>query len=97
MIFPRSMFLVSVLSLTPRFLLAAAELWRRHRSIDPFLWLLLGLVAVGSLAGGFLFHVQVRYRIPFVDLTFLVLSASWLGHLMTKRDTLGPRAHATGG
>jgi glycosyltransferase involved in cell wall biosynthesis/4-amino-4-deoxy-L-arabinose transferase-like glycosyltransferase len=87
LIFPRSLFLVSVLAITPLFALAAAELWRRRprqgqSGWDGFLWLLLGLVAVGFLVGGLMFHVQVRYRIPFVDIVFIVLSAAWLGAVL---------------
>lgn len=81
LIFPRSLYLLSLVATTPLFLFAAVELWRRRRERDSFLWLLLGLVAVGYLVGGFLFHVQVRYRIPFVDIAFLLLAASFLGHL----------------
>lgn len=81
LVFPRSLFILSLLTTTPLFLLAAAELWRRRKVRDYFLVLLLGLVLVGYVVGGFLFHVQVRYRIPFVDITFLLLTASLLGHL----------------
>jgi 4-amino-4-deoxy-L-arabinose transferase-like glycosyltransferase len=81
LIFPRSLYLLSLVATTPLFLLAAIELWRRRRKMsDPFLVLLLGLVAVGYIVGGFLFHVQVRYRIPFIDVAFLLLTASFLGH-----------------
>ncbi len=84
LIFPRSQFLLSVFSQTPLFVLAALELWRRRRAIDSFLCLLLGLVAIGYVVGGLLFIVAVRYRIPFVDVAFLVLSASWLGHFSSR-------------
>ena len=83
-IFSRTNFLVSLVATTPLFLLAAVELIRRGTKPDSFLLLLLGLVAVGYLVGGFLFHVQVRYRFPFVDVTFIILSASLLGDL-TRR------------
>ena len=53
--------------------------------IDAFLVLLLGLVAVGYLVAGFLFHVQVRYRIPYVDVTFMLLTASFLGACASKK------------
>jgi Dolichyl-phosphate-mannose-protein mannosyltransferase len=86
-IFSRSQFLLSLFSTTPLFAVAAVFLWRRRRQKDPFLILLLGLVAVGYLVGGCLFHVQVRYRIPFVDVTFLILSASMLGKFSLTRLT----------
>ena len=84
---PRTQFLLSVLSATPLFLLAAAELFRRRRTLkrDPFLLLMLGLIGVGYLVAGFLFHVQVRYRIPFVDLTCIILTASLLGQLTLRK------------
>jgi hypothetical protein len=85
LIFPRKQFIISLLTATPIFLLAAAELFRRRRAIDPFLVLLLGLVGVGYLVSGLLFHVQVRYRLPFVDVTFMILTASLLGHLSFKK------------
>lgn len=84
-IFSRSNFIISLFTATPIFLLAAAELFRRRAAFDPFLLLLLGLVGVGYLVGGFLFHAQVRYRIPFVDVTFIILTASFLGQLTLKR------------
>ena len=94
-IFSRTNYLVSLVTTTPLFLLAAVELIRRITKPDPFLVLLLGLVAVGYLVGGFLFHVQVRYRFPFVDVTFIILSASLLGDL-TRRITAS-RKVTTGG
>jgi 4-amino-4-deoxy-L-arabinose transferase-like glycosyltransferase len=84
LIFPRMQFIVSVLSATPLFLLAGAELVRR-RFRDPFLQLLVGLVVVGYLVSGFLFHVQVRYRLPFVDVSFIILTASFLGRFTFKK------------
>ena len=81
LIFSRANVLVSVLTITPLFILGAAELFRRLRAGDPFALLLLGLIVVGYVAGGLLFHVQVRYRFPFVDVTFMVLTASLLGRL----------------
>lgn len=85
LIFSRSNFLISLVAITPLFLLGAAELVRRRKTRDPFLFLLLGLIAVGYLVGGFLFHVQVRYRFPYVDLTLMVLTASLLGQLQLSR------------
>lgn len=80
LIFPRAQFAASLLTMTPLFVLAAWEIARRlRRQPDAFLALLLGLVGVGWLVGGILFHVQVRYRIPFVDVSFLVVSAACLG------------------
>jgi 4-amino-4-deoxy-L-arabinose transferase-like glycosyltransferase len=96
LIFSRANFLISLVTLTPVFLLAAAELWRRRGKYDPFLLLLLGLVGIGYLVGGFLFHVQVRYRFPFVDMTFLLLTASFLAHVKLRKitDWLGTRRFA---
>lgn len=84
LIFSKRDVLLSLVSATPLFLLAAAELIRRRATRDPFLVLLGGLVLVGYVAGGFLFHVQVRYRIPFVDVTFLLLSACFLAHCFQR-------------
>jgi 4-amino-4-deoxy-L-arabinose transferase-like glycosyltransferase len=81
LIFPRSQVLLSAFAATPLFLLALCELYRRCRRFDRFLLLLLGLIATGYIVGGLLFHVQVRYRIPFVDISFLLLTASFVGHL----------------
>jgi hypothetical protein len=80
LIFSRRDFLLSLFSATPLFAFAAAELIRRRTGRDPFLALLLALILVGYLVGGFLFHVQVRYRIPFLDVSLLLLSASFLAH-----------------
>lgn len=85
LIFPRTQFIISLLSATPLFLLSALELFRRRRTIDRFLVLLLGLVGVGYLVSGLLFHVQVRYRLPFVDVSFIILTASFLGQLSLKK------------
>jgi hypothetical protein len=81
LIFSRMNFVISLLTITPLFILAVVELWRRRRTPDPMLLLLLGLIGVGYVVGGLLFHVQVRYRFPFVDVSFIVLSASLLGSL----------------
>lgn len=85
LIFPRTTFLLSVLSATPLFLFGAVELGRRLYSRDRFSFLLLGLISTGYLVGGLLFQVQVRYRIPFVDVSFIVLTASLLGQLPLRR------------
>ena len=79
LIFPRTTFLLSVLCATPLFIFGAVELVRRLYTRDAFSFLLLGLIATGYLVGGLLFQVQVRYRIPFVDMSFIVLTASLLG------------------
>src|SRR6185295_13157540 len=79
MIFSKSMFLVSLVAATPIFVLAALELIRRKKAWDPFLCLLVAVIGIGYLVGGLLFHVQVRYRVPFVDTAFIVLAAAWLG------------------
>lgn len=84
-IFSRANFLMSVVSAAPLFLLAPVELWRRRKLRDPFLILLLGLIGVGYLVGGFLFHVQIRYRIPYVDISFLLLTASLLSSFSFKK------------
>jgi len=90
LIFPRSQFLLSLFAVTPLFIGALVELLRR-RKLDAFLVLLLGVVVVGYLVGGFLFHVAVRYRIPFVDVAFIVLTASFLGQLdFTRIFSLKP-------
>jgi hypothetical protein len=78
-IFSRTNFLMSLVTFTPLFLLAAAEVFRRRKRVEPFLVLLLGLIGAGFLVGGLLFHSAVRYRIPFVDVTCLLLTGSWLG------------------
>lgn len=84
LIFPRPLVVLSFLVSTPLFVLAAVELRRRRHRVDPFFTLLLGLIAVGFLVGGWLFLTSVRYRIPFVDAAFLLLSASWLGNLHSR-------------
>ena len=82
LIFPRSLFLISVVTFTPLFVFAALELWRRRRQTDRFLWLLVGLIGTGFVVGGLLFHAAVRYRIPFVDVTCLMLTGSWMGNAL---------------
>jgi hypothetical protein len=71
LIFLKSQVLASIMALAPLFLLAAFELGRRRRQLDEFLWLLLGLVGIGWLVGGLLFHV--RFVIAFLSWT----SRSW--------------------
>jgi 4-amino-4-deoxy-L-arabinose transferase-like glycosyltransferase len=85
LIFPHCIFLLSVLSATPLFLLGMAELGRRLFVRDPFAVLLLGLILTGYLVGGLLFQVQVRYRIPFVDVSFIVLTAALLSRLNFRK------------
>ncbi len=87
LIFPRWQVLLSMFVTTPAFVLACVELWRRRGSFDSFLKLLLSLIATGYLVGGVLFVASVRYRIPLVDMTFLVLTASWLGQVGRKPRT----------
>jgi len=60
LIFSRRDYLLSLVSTTPLFLLAGCELWRRRRVRDPFLTLLLGVLGVGYLVGGLLFHVEIK-------------------------------------
>ncbi len=79
LIFSRAHVLLSGLVTVPLFLGAGLELWHRRRAWDSFLSLLVSLVAVGFAIGGLLFVASVRYRIPLVDVTFLVLTAAWLG------------------
>lgn len=79
LIFSRAQVALSAVAATPLFVWALLELGRQRRRLDRFLILLLGLIGTGYLVAGFLFHVQVRYRVPFVDVSFLVLSASLLG------------------
>ena len=76
-IFERKAFLISVFFTTPLFVLAACELWRRRRTYDAFLVLLLGILGIGYLTGGLIFHAQVRYRIPYVEVTFILLASCW--------------------
>ncbi|MGE0882717.1 MAG: glycosyltransferase family 39 protein [Blastocatellales bacterium] len=91
LIFPRSIFVLSLFTVTPIFILGLIEIWKRRKSFDSFLVLLIGLIFVGYLVGGLLFHVQVRYRIPFVDVAFIVLTASFLGQLdFTRIFSLKP-------
>jgi len=86
LIFPRHQVWASALSQTPLFLIALAEIARRLRRPDPFLALLLAVLAAGLLVGGMLFLTAVRYRIPFVDVAFLVLTACWLGRWNWRRS-----------
>jgi len=81
LIFSRMNFYLSLLTFTPMFILGAFELYRRRKKIDPFLILLVGVIATGYVVGGLLFHSAVRYRIPFVDVACLLLTGSWLGNV----------------
>ncbi|MBI4327203.1 MAG: hypothetical protein HY674_18360 [Chloroflexi bacterium] len=85
LIFPRWQVLLSMLVTTPAFVLAGVELWRRRGSLDSFLKLLLSLIATGYLVGGVLFVASVRYRIPLVDVSFVLLSASWLSRCDVRK------------
>ena len=44
-----------------------------------------GIIVSGYIVGGLLFHSAVRYRIPLVDVTCLLLTGSWLGNTMPFR------------
>ena len=70
--------------------MAGVALVRRKWQRDSFIVLLLGVVAVGYVLGGLLFHVQVRYRIPYVDVAFILLAASWLASLSQRRYLARP-------
>jgi len=61
--------------------MAGVALVRRRWQRDSFIILLLGVVAVGYVVGGLLFQVQIRYRIPYVDVAFILLAASLLASL----------------
>lgn len=90
LIFPRRTFLLSVLAATPLFLLGLAEFGRRIFARDAFAFLLLGLILTGYLVGGLLFQVQVRYRIPFVDVSLIILTAALLSNFGARRHASGP-------
>jgi len=85
LIFSRANVLISVVAITPLFLLGAAEVIPRVRKPDALFVLLLGLIAVGYLVAGFLFHVQVRYRFPYVDVTLMLMTASFVSRLSLSR------------
>lgn len=65
---------------------AVASPLRRH----PFCKLLLLVIAVGFITGGLFFMTSVRFRVPFVDVSLMVLAAAWLG----RRPWLGGREAA---
>lgn len=86
--FGRAEVLVSALVGIPLFAGALFEVLRRRGRLEGFGWLVVLLAFTGFLAGGVLFSASVRYRIPMVDVTFIVLTASWLGNVQARR--LGP-------
>src|SRR5438067_10849873 len=90
LIFSRMNFLLSLLVNTPLFLMAGIELVRRSWQRDSFIILLLGVIAVGYVVGGLLFQVQVRYRIPYVDVAFILLAASLMASLSQRRYLARP-------
>ena len=90
LIFSRMNFLLSLLVNTPLFLMAGVELVRRSWQRDSFIILLLGVIAVGYVVGGLLFQVQVRYRIPYVDVAFILLAASLMASLSQRRYLARP-------
>lgn len=92
LIFSKAMVALSAVVTAPVFALAFLELWRRRRQWDPMLVLLMALAGMGFVIGGLLFVASVRYRIPMVDLTFLILASAWLGH-RSWRASPAPRAH----
>ncbi|MEI6355797.1 MAG: hypothetical protein WCP53_01700 [Verrucomicrobiota bacterium] len=44
-----------------------------------------GRITVGFITGGLFFTTSVRFRVPFVDVSLMVLAAAWLG----RRPWLG--------
>ncbi len=75
---------VSAAVMVPLFVFGAAAVaspLRRH----PFCKLLLLVIAVGFITGGLFFMTSVRFRVPFVDVSLMVLAAAWLG----RRPWLG--------
>ena len=97
--FGRIEVLVSAVVGVPLFAGAFLELLRRRGRLGGFGWLIAALAFTGFLAGGVLFSASVRYRIPMVDVTFIVLTASWLGNVQARRlptnPTLSPFARAS--
>ena len=87
---------VSAAVMVPLFVFGAAAVaspLRRH----PFCALLLLVIAVGFITGGLFFMTSVRFRVPFVDVSLMVLAAAWLGRRRWsggQEITPGPRTVA---
>lgn len=75
LLFPFSRVVFSAAFTIPIFFLAASAVVRQGRALGPFGLMLLALVGVGWIVGGIMFHVQLRYRIPYVDVACTVLGA----------------------
>lgn len=83
--FGRIEVLASVFANVPLFLGAAAELVRRRGRLDRFGGLLAALTISGILIGGVVFSASVRYRIPLMDMAFVILTSSFIGQVGLRR------------
>lgn len=73
---------LSAIYSVPVFLLGIAGVLRLWRRRSPLGRMLLAVIGIGFLTGGLIFHTQVRYRVPFVDIA-LALAA---GAVLCRRD-----------
>ena len=87
---------VSAIATVPLFLGAFASLLipsiRRH-PMTPLLW---GVVGTSYLIGGLLFTASARFRIPFVDVAFMVLAAATFSRLLERWMSRNPPPVPTG-
>lgn len=86
--FTRMEVIVSALVSIPLFLGAGAELIRRRGRLDSFGTLLAALTLSGFLIGGVVFSASVRYRIPLMDVTFIVLTSAFINHVGLRKSTV---------
>jgi hypothetical protein len=91
MLYSRSIVALSAIYSVPVFLVGlfglARLLWRRSPLGRP----LLAVIGIGFLTGGLIFHTQVRYRVPFVDIALAIAAAT----VFCRRDD-GAAENATG-
>jgi len=80
MLYAWPMVAASALATIPTFLAGFLGMFSR-RSRHPSRPLLVGIVIVGYLTGGFLFIVATRFRVPMVDIGLMVFGGIWLAGL----------------
>ena len=76
MLYSASVVAVSAAYTVPVFLLGLFGLWRLLERRSPLGRPLLVVIGIGFLTGGLIFHTQVRYRVPFVDIALALAAGS---------------------
>lgn len=86
MLYSRSVVAISAVYSVPVFLLGLYGLWQLVKRRSPLGHVLLIVVGIGFLTGGLIFHTQVRYRVPFVDIALALAAGAALCRTVDRAD-----------